>query len=600
MTYNEIKNEIKHLDPNDYTKALKLARLYDKAGYDLEPNARIAFIGSCSIQLIVSVTRMMLNKYGVLADVYEGEYNGINMDVFDDGSPLYRYAPKYLVILPDYRDVKVLPPVLSSMETVKERLQKVISYYLDIFNRIHEKLPSCQILCSNIVTPFERPMGNLECNYIFSTSSFFKLLNLEILKNKPSYVTLIDMEAVSDYVGKRNWFDETAYFLNKSSFSLKYIGLYADAIARQFYSLKGKARKCLVLDLDNTLWGGAVGDVGCDGIMLDSNDAVGEAYLAFQSYVLKLKERGVILAVCSKNDYENAKEPFDKNVNMILKYDDISCFVANWNDKVTNIRNIALTLNIGLDSLVFFDDNPTEREIVRTYLPEVYTVEVPDDPAYYVRALDEAAAFEWSQITKEDINRSGTYLDNKKRDELMLKYSDYEDYLKALCLEGQVASLEVKDVPRFSQLINKSNQFNLRTQRYSEAQIMAMLEDKDCDLLTVSLRDKFSNYGIIACVILKYIETDCFVDSWVMSCRVLKKDVEKLTFNGILRRVRDRGIRRIIGEYIPTQRNSMVKDLYESLGFQHLMGENGERQSLRFVLEQVDNKEINHNIKELS
>ncbi len=564
---DEIKELLKETDLGDFGKVMKLARRYGKLDLKNLYNKKIAFLGTCSMQLLVSVTKVLLSRYDIIPEVFEGEYDGIRVEVWNEDSEFYRFRPDYVILLPDHRDVLPLPKVLDGEDKVAEGCEKVVNVWIQTFEKIHEMLPNCQILCSNFVVPFESPLGNLEANYLFSEASFYRQVNLGLIAKRPSYVTMLDMDGLASYIGKGKWFDETAYFMNKGGFAYEYMGYYCDLIARQFMAISGRAKKCLVLDLDNTLWGGVVGDEGYDGIMLDPNDAVGEAYLAFQKYILKLKERGVILAVCSKNDVENAKEPFEKNEHMLLHLEDISCFVANWQDKASNIRQIAASLNIGLDSMVFFDDNPTERELVRSFLPMVTTVEVPQDPAGYVRALDRAQVFDWLEITKEDIGRSQTYVDNRKREEMMTNYTDYSAYLEALELEGKFEELTEKNVPRFSQLINKSNQFNLRTRRYTEAQISQMMEEEHYGLYSVSLKDKFSNYGIIACLILKYEGKSCFIDSWVMSCRVLKKDVEKFTVSKLLETMKNKNCEKVVGEYLPTAKNSMVKDLYGEFGF---------------------------------
>ena len=377
----------------------------------------------------------------------------------------------------------------------------------------------------------------------------------------------MDVEELAEYLGKQFFINESSFYLNKSGFALQYIGYYCDLIARQFEAFLGKARKCLVLDLDNTLWGGVVGDLGYDGILLDPNDAEGEAFLAFQKYIVELKNRGIIIAICSKNDEKNAKEPFDKNENMILKLSDISAFYANWDDKVTNIKKISNDLNIGVDSMVFFDDNPTERALIKKFLPEVRVIDAPEDPALYTRVLDQEHVFEWIQLTKEDLGRIETYTNNSKRNALMEVCIDYDDYLRNLKMIIECKELSDTDMERFVQLTNKSNQFNLRTRRYSEAEIIELQRDDSYVLLTIKLEDRFSKYGVIGCAILKIDGDTCFIENWVMSCRVLKKGVENYTIEKIVEIAKAHGCSKVFGEYIPTKKNSMVRDLYATLGF---------------------------------
>ena len=382
-------------------------------------------------------------------------------------------------------------------------------------------------MIANFVTPIFEPLGSLSSNYGFSKRSFYRQVNNALTNNRPPFVFVLDVEELAEYLGKRSFINESAYYLNKSGFDLQYIGYYCDLIARQFEAFAGKARKCLVLDLDNTLWGGVVGDLGYDGVLLDPNDAEGEAYLAFQRYIVELKNRGIIISICSKNDEVNAKEPFEKNENMVLKLSDISAFYANWDDKATNIKRISNELNIGTDSMVFFDDNPTERKLINEFLAEVKVINVPEDPALYTRALDREFVFEWTQLTKEDIGRIETYANNRARNALMETCIDYDDYLINLQMKIECKELSDTDMERFVQLTNKSNQFNLRTRRYSEAEIIGLQNENSYVLLTIKLEDRFSKYGIIGCAILKIDGDTCFIENWVMSCRVLKMNLRK-------------------------------------------------------------------------
>jgi FkbH-like protein len=362
----------------------------------------------------------------------------------------------------------------------------------------------------------------------------------------------------------------------------------------------GNTRKCLVLDLDNTLWGGVVGDDGWEGIQLDPNNAVGEAYRAFQSYCLALRKRGVILAICSKNDEMTAKEPFEKNENMILSLNDVSCFVANWENKADNLRKIANELNIGIDSLVFFDDNPAEREIVKQFVPEVHVVDVPADPAFYVLQMEKEQPFEWLQITKEDLERTDSYSGNAKRQQLQESFVDYNEYLKALDMRGEVSRVRQSDVARFTQLINKSNQFNLRTIRYSESDVQQMISDDTVCCLYGKLSDCYSNYGIISCVILRKEDDVCFIDTWVMSCRVLKRGVENMMFEAVLKAAKKMQCSSIRAEYIKTKKNKLVESFYETLGFELLETKLAESNvSKEYKLNELNRKTI-HFIKEVN
>ena len=565
---------------------LKLARRYAKSYVAGEKDLRIAVLGSYSIQHFVSVLRFLLHEEGIDADIYEGEYDGILMDVLNDDSELYEFKPSMVILLPSIKDIKEFPVLGSDAEAVEQLADKQVQLYQGIWSKLEASL-GCQILQANFVLPIERTLGNLESNYEYSRSVYYKKINAKLEQKHGGNVTIMDMEYWAGVVGKINWFDNSSYYLSKTGFRMDYIGIAAEVFVKQILALTGKVKKCLVLDLDNTLWGGVVGDDGCMGIQLDPNNAIGESYRAFQQYVLQLKERGVILAVCSKNEEDIAKEPFEKNDKMILKLDDISCFIANWEDKAGNIRTIASKLNIGVDSLVFFDDNPAEREIVKKFVPEVLVVDVPEDPADYVQALSLCMPFEWGQLTGEDFKRTQSYLQNSKRQELESSFVNYDEYLQALDMVGSVEEIDEYSKERFAQLINKSNQFNLRTIRYTEASIEQMMQEENTKLLAVSLKDKFSDYGIISCIILKKDGEECFADTWVMSCRVLKRGVEEFAFFHVCDAARSMGCSKLMGEYIPTAKNRMVKDFYPGLGFEEI-AEN----KYIYDLTKEDNKKI--------
>lgn len=387
MFANQIENN--DIDTPDLVRMARIFLKETKKGkIELSslPKIRIAVVGSYSTQHFTLVLRYLLYLKGFNGEIYEGDYNSINIEILNTGSELYKFSPEYVVILPYYTDIKIFPPLLGDEAAINQALEENLNCFFRMWEYL-KSIQGIQILQTNIVIPNFRQLGNFEGNVAYSRENFLRLFNLNLVKIKPDNVVIIDLEYIASDVGKRNWFDYTNYFLNKSGFNIVFIGRAVRSFVNMISIGKGKIRKCLVLDLDNTLWGGIVGDEGPLGIQIDPNDALGEAFRFFQACLLSLKECGVILAVCSKNDEDIAKAPFFENKNMILKYDDISCFIANWNDKVENIRRIADELNIGIDSLVFFDDNPAERSIVSRLLPEVLVVDVPEDTALYVRAL---------------------------------------------------------------------------------------------------------------------------------------------------------------------------------------------------------------------
>lgn len=562
-----------------------------------EYGLKIAVLGSCSIQYFVKILRYYLAQEGIHCKIYEGEYNGIAMDVFDSTSVLYQFQPDYIIILPFYTDIKDMPPLLANEKLIGQYVESTKIYYKNIWEQLGE-IPNIHILQGNFVIPPVRVLGNLEYQEVYSVNGFLKAVNEMLMDEKPANVTIVDLDALACNIGKYNWFDYSSYFLNKAAVRLEYMPECVLCFVRQIKALRGNTKKCLVLDLDNTLWGGIVGDEGWNGIQIDPNNAVGEAYRFFQAYCLSLRKRGVILAVCSKNDESIAKEPFEKNENMILQLSDISCFVANWENKADNLRRIAYELNIGTDSLVFFDDNPAEREIVRQFVPEIQVIDVPNDPALYVLQMEKEQPFEWLQITKEDLERTDSYRGNQKRLQLQENFVDYNEYLKALDMRGKATRVHREDVARFTQLINKSNQFNLRTIRYSEADVQQLLDDKNAYCLCGKLADRYGSYGIISCVILRKDDDTCFIDTWVMSCRVLKRGVENMMFERILKAVKEMECTIIRAEYIQTKKNQIVENFYESLGFELLKTKDeGNGVWKEYVLNNL-NLKLTHYIKE--
>ncbi len=529
---------------------------------------KIAVLSSVTTHHFVSILRLFLYQCGIAPIFYEGEYDGIAMELMNPDSQVFSFKPDVLLLFTYHTDVKDYPLLFSTEEEIRQWVTQKVQHYQGLWN-LANGIEGCHIFQTLFVVPIYRQLGNLEVNYPFSASNCLRLLNLELIRQKPPYVTFIDMDYLASVFGKYKWFSDTNYYMSKQGFSFDAAGLVCYTLTRLFASHIGRMKKCLVLDLDNTLWGGVVGDDGLHGININPSDAVGEAYLAFQKYLKRLKERGVILAVCSKNEEDIAKLVFIEHPDMILHLDDIACFLANWDDKTVNLRKIAELLNIGIDSIVFFDDNPAEREIVKQFLPEVEVIDVPEDPALFVRALEIAACFEWVQLSHEDVVRSDSYVIDRKRSELQVSCIDYDAYLQSLKMKGKVGLVGLNETVRFTQLINKTNQFNLRTRRYSEATVEQMRNDNNkWAPVYLSLSDKFGNYGLMSSIVVQKIGNITFIDTWVMSCRVLKRGLENLAFNTICGIAIKWDCEWIVGEYLPTKKNRMVGTLLAKMGFE--------------------------------
>ena len=383
-------------------------------------------------------------------------------------------------------------------------------------------------------------------------------------------VLLVDAARASERDGLDAWFDVKRWLQAKFEIAPQAAPLYGDLVARIIAAQRGLSRKCLVLDLDNTLWGGVVGDDGLEGIVLGEGSAAGEAHLALQRYAKHLSERGIILAVCSKNEPEIAEAVFHEHPEMVLKRSDIAVFVANWNDKAANLETIAKQLNIGVDSLVFVDDNPVERARIRESLPVVAVPELPDDAAQYVRCLADAGYFEAIAFTDEDRLRAGQYAANASREEFQGSAQSLDDFLRGLEMSVEIGAFAPVDLPRVAQLINKTNQFNLTTRRHPIEAVEGFAEADECVTLQFRLVDRFGDNGIVSTMILRpstEAPDTLEIDTWVMSCRVFGRQLEFEAMNAAVAAARRRGVRTLRAEYIPTAKNGIVRELYATLGF---------------------------------
>ena len=378
---------------------------------------------------------------------------------------------------------------------------------------------------------------------------------------------LWDQAALASRVGMDTWLDPIRYHAAKIPFSVDVCPLAADSITAVLAAMKGKAARALVLDLDNTLWGGVIGDDGLAGIRLGQNSPEGEAFVAFQNFILTLRDRGIVLAVCSKNTDEIAREPFRNHSEMVLKEDHIAVFQANWSDKATNIRSIAETLSLGLESFAFIDDNAAERERVRQELPLVSTIEIGDDPSFFIDRIAQSGLFDHLPLNSEDISRAESYGGRAAAAEIRAKIGNYDDYLTSLGMRMAIAPFDDAGRSRITQLINKSNQFNLTTRRYGEDDVRRMEDDPGVMGWQVRLEDKFAQHGMIGVVIVRKNATEWSIDTWLQSCRVLERGVEQCVMNSLFEAAAQAGIEKIRSTYLPTDRNGMVSDFYSRLGF---------------------------------
>jgi len=549
---------------------LSVSRAFEKSRDKVQPeplsSAKLAVLLDGTTDFIVPAIRASAPRHGTFVDIYDPGFGQSVQAVMDPNSGLAAFKPDIVLVGSDHRTLG-----LDKAETDPGRAGDAVDNAFARFVTILDGLDriGATAILQTVPVPPEPWCGHFDASAQGSPAGQVRSLNerLTSLAAERSAV-LLDVASLADLVGRSRWFDHGLWNRAKVPMHLDFVPLYADHVSRLLGAMRGKSRKCLVLDLDNTLWGGVIGDDGLDGIQLGQGSSDGEAFLAIQAYALNLKARGVVLAVVSKNEEDAALLPFRKHPDMLLREEDIAVFIANWDDKATNIKHVARSLNIGVDALAFLDDNPAERERVRQMLPEVAVPELPDDPAFYPAALAHSGVFETVGLSADDAKRADQYRENAARNIAKEKIGDYDEYLGSLDMVCDIRPFDEVGRTRIAQLINKSNQFNVTTRRYSEAQVAAMQTDGDLFDLQIRLTDKFGDNGMISVVIFRRGETEWVCDTWLMSCRVLGRRVEEAALNTVAEAARAAGATALIGEYIPSAKNKMVEGLFERLGFE--------------------------------
>ena len=497
-------------------------------------------------------------RRGLRVTVTEGDYDQLLQQASDPAADVNSSAHDAVVLLFDHRALK-----LGEQSNAAD----AIAFVRQVIEGL-QKNGQSPIIVGNLAAPYAPLLGSADLGIEQSPRSQIATVNAEIKALCDQQRTFIlDLENFAAAVGTTTFFNAREWNSYKLPFASQTTVAVAELIARLLAALKGKALKCVVLDLDDTLWGGTVGEEGASALRIGQGDPVGEAHAEFQSTLMKLKQRGILLAVCSKNDHENAIAPFSSRPEMVLAMDDFVVFIANWSRKSENLLAIAKQLNIGLDSLLFVDDNPFERGHVREALPEVDVIELPRDPALYTQALYAGGYFETVTLSETDASRTQQYADNAKRQVALKAFSSIDNFLASLEMTVTISPLQDDDLPRFCQLINKTNQFNLTTHRYSEADIKRLRSDNAAECFQVRLADKFGDAGLISVVILLPKDAGLQIDTWLMSCRVLGRRVEDAVMQFLISHCAHRGGSQLEGLYIPTAKNSMVSDLYEKHGF---------------------------------
>ena len=531
---------------------------------------RVALVGGANLRPLVDFIEHFAAVLGHTdCTIWTGDYDNYYSEILDAESELYAFKPDIVLILPSERRCVYNGPLASSRAEQEDAGRRIARELLDLCGTIHDRCGAEVVVGNFRLSPYFDP-GPMRSSSLASEYAFRKFVNSQIGLDLPSYAHICDIEFLSNRLGNLAGVDDRTWFESKQPFAANLMIDVAREYAHVLSNIGAAAKKVAVLDLDNTLWGGVIGDDGLEGIELGTTSSRGEAFRDFQQYLLDLTRRGVLLAVCSKNDHDKAIEPFEKHPEMVLRLKDIVCFKANWEPKSDNIRRIAQDLNLGLDSLVFIDDNPAEIDIVKQYVPEVSTLWAGDDPSEFVAKLKDSRFFEFRTITAEDVQRVQQYKQESERQQLLESATDMDAYLGSLEMVGTIRPFNMIDAPRIAQLIAKSNQFNLTTRRRTEAEVQALVDNPHYAAFTMRLSDRFGEHGLIAIVVGKVSGAEFEIDTWLMSCRVLKRQVEEEVLNEIVRLASLHGCSRIIGSYIPSAKNSMVRELYPKMGFQHL------------------------------
>jgi FkbH-like protein len=528
---------------------------------------RLAILSNATIDFIVPALVATAARHGIALEVIQPAYDQVAQEALTPDSRVNAAKPDAVLFALDYRALP-LKLALGDARAAAAQVRGALAYLGMLRNGIQANTQAVCILQS-FAPPPETLFGSLDRALPGTLRHTLEEINRELAAScLANGDVLLDVASLAETVGLANWHDAQLWNMGKLPFASDLIPLYADHAARVLAAMRGKSRRALILDLDNTLWGGVIGDDGLEGIRIAQGDAIGEAHLAVQRMALELRQRGIVLAVSSKNTDEVARAPFLHHPEMLLKLDHLAVFQANWNDKATNIQAIAEELSLGLDAMVFLDDNPVERGLVRRLLPQVAVPELPDEPAFYARTLAAAGYFEAVAFAAEDLNRAGFYQDNARRAGLQKQVGGVEAYLASLDMTITFQPFDATGRARIVQLINKSNQYNLTTRRYTEPEIAALDRDAGAFTLQVRLADTFGDNGMISVVICRPAEDAVWeIDTWLMSCRVLGRRVEHMVLREILEHARAAGIRTLRGTYIPTERNNLVVDHYARLGF---------------------------------
>lgn len=527
---------------------------------------RIAILGGSTTNNIKQILELFLLNQGIYPEFYESEYNRYYEESVFRNDVLERFQPDIIYIHTTNKNINRVPTMTDSKEQIDEMIRVELNKFTTMWDNI-SKTYKCPIIQNNFEMPFYRLLGNKDVSDIHGATNYISRLNMQFYtyaqNNKDFYIC--DINYISADYGLKKWSDPFYWYMYKYALNVSAIPYLAFNVANIIKSIYGKNKKGLVLDLDNTLWGGIVGDDGVDNIKLGPEESNGQAYSEFQRYIKAHKQLGIVLNINSKNDYENAIAGL-KHPDGELSVEDFIVIKANWNSKDLNFEEIARQLNVLPESLVFLDDNPAERDIITAQFPDVCAPEI-DMIQDYIQIVDRSGFFEVTNVSDDDIERNKMYKQNIDRAKSEAGFKTYEEYLHSLKMKSIIKGFEYIYIPRIAQLTNKSNQFNLTTRRYTQTEVEDIAKHEDYITLYGKLEDKFGDNGVVTAIIGRIIGEECHIELWIMSCRVLKRDMEFAMMDTLVKECNKHKIKRIIGYYYPTAKNNMVREFFKSQGF---------------------------------
>ncbi|MCR4704666.1 MAG: HAD-IIIC family phosphatase [Lachnospiraceae bacterium] len=527
---------------------------------------KIAILGGFTTAAIRQVMELFLLNQGIEPSFYESEYDQYYQDAVFDNPELAVFAPDVIYVCTSNRNITTYPAMRDSAAYVDTLLDNEMHKFTSVWDNLTSRY-RCPIIQNNFEMPFYRLMGNKDASDIHGKVNFLTRLNLKFYEYAQTHENfyICDLNYISADYGLKKWSDPFYYHMYKYALNINAVPYLSFNVSNIIKSLFGKNKKGFVLDLDNTLWGGVIGDDGVDNIVIGPEESEGQVYSEFQRYLKEHKDLGVILNVDSKNDESNALAGL-KHPDSELAPDDFIMIKANWDPKDKNFSEIASSLNLLPESLLFVDDNPAERHIVREQLPGVVAPEI-GEVHEYIQNIDRGGYFEVTTLSADDAKRNDMYKENAARAQLEASFTDYRDYLLSLEMKGIIRPFEPAYMARIAQLTNKSNQFNLTTKRYTQAEIEEAAADPSYITLYGKLTDRFGDNGVVSVVIGHLAGGECLIDLWLMSCRVLKRDMEFAMMDTLVKRCLAKGVNKIRGFYYPTAKNAMVRDFYGLQGF---------------------------------